>query len=437
MNLECAGITIDLRRQSDAVLSYVPPHLSQLFSSAEKWIAGEPINESEHRAAMHMALRAKDNSLFPSSYTEPVLRERARQKTYVEECKTKDFIHVGVGGSILGPQFVVEALRASHEPQKKVIFLSSLSPTEIKRAVHSVDSNNSLCLIGSKTFTTSETKYITERLTGTFGWSNDRFIALTASPATAQLGNIPHDRIFPFWEWVGGRYSVWSSIGLPIALTYGWDVFEEFLAGAREVDRVTCTDVASSPALALAKLLHAKRHMCETVGLPILPYHADLKSFPAYLQQLIMESNGKPAPHDRTAPIVFGATGTEFQHSFGQFLQQGPDICLSLFLTVTPPAGAPQWEQDAQRILNTNAIAQADTLWHGRPGKNVSQTIEGGRPSIVMNLPDMSAYTIGALLALMEYVTVFDGFLSGINPFDQWGVEAAKSLARERLENGS
>lgn len=437
MQLECAGITIDLSRQPDAALSYVPSTRRKALDRAQKWIAGDPVNDTENRPAMHMALRAQDDSLFPHAFVEPVLAERERQKSFVERVKEKDFLHIGVGGSILGPQFVHRALSAERVAQKQVTFLSSLSPSVIRKTIEPLDPNKTLCLIGSKTLATAEIKYITDRLKDTFLWPDDRFVALTAAPETALLSRITPHHTFPFWHWVGGRYSVWSSIGLPIALSYGWEAFEDFLAGARMVDRITCTDVAGSIAFKLAGVLYAKRHLYDTMGLAVLPYHADLHGMIDYLQQLIMESNGKPSAEGKAAPIIFGSTGTEFQHSFGQYLQQGPDLCCCLFLTVTPPPTAAAWEREAQTIMNTNAIAQADTLWHGRNDPAASKNILGGRPSIVMNLPDLSPYTLGALLALMEYVTVLDGFLSDINPFDQWGVEAGKQLARLRLDNGS
>lgn len=437
MQLECAGITIDLSRQSDAALSYVPSRRQKALTRAQKWLAGEPINDTENRPAMHMALRAQDDSLFPHAYVDLVLAERERQKSFAQSVSEKDFLHIGVGGSALGPQCVHTALGSARQSQKRVTFLSSLSPSAIKEAIEPLNPKNSLCLIGSKTLATAEIKYIIDRLKDTFSWTDDRFVALTAAPETALLSRIAPAKTFPFWHWVGGRYSVWSSIGLPIALSYGWEAFEEFLAGARAVDRVTCTDVGESPAFKLASIFYAKRHLYDTMGLAVLPYHAGLHLFPSYLQQLMMESNGKPSADGKSAPVIFGSTGTEFQHSFGQFLQQGPDLNCSLFVTVTPPDGVPAWEREAQTILNANATAQADTLWRGRNDPVAHKTILGGRPSLVMNLPDLSPHTLGALLALMEYITVFDGFLSDINPFDQWGVEAGKQLARQRLENGS
>mgnify|MGYP000502849088 CR=1 FL=1 len=260
-------------------------------------------------------------------------------------------------------------------------------------------------------------------------------IAVTANPQRAIDAGILPEHIFPLWDWVGGRYSLWSSVGLPIALAYGWDAFEALLNGAAQSDDDVKEDVVQSAGYALAKIWNIQRTKNGRPALAVLPYHSDLSLLPNWMQQLIMESNGKPSDTN-PAPIVFGAPGTEFQHSFGQFLHQGPDLCTAVFLTVANKYSEP-WARMAQARLHANARAQAEVLWHGQTHDDPARILPGGRPSVFISLPDLTPFTLGALLATIEHAAVLDGFLSGVNPFDQWGVEAGKVLAQKRLNGGS
>lgn len=429
MMLRSADLQIDVSRQPREALSYEPKLQGLGLGKAASWLKGESVNETENRPAMHPALRASKNGSFPSSFTDLVLKERERQKAFVESCQAKTILHIGIGGSEFGPRVAYEFLQVSHEAQKEVRFLSTLTPDSIKTALEGLNPKETLVFLASKSFTTDETSYLLQVLIDAFSWPKEQIIVATASPDKAIAAGFTEAHIFPFWDWVGGRYSIWSSVGLSVALAFGWTVFEAFLAGGEAADRDLNT-IEDSAAFKLARIFQANR-VSGRPALAVLPYHDGLRSLPAYLQQLIMESNGKPSG-DPAAPIVFGAPGTNFQHSFGQFLHQGPDLCLPIFIDVKA-SHREDWAQKAQARLHANARAQADMLWEGCSAAEAHKKLPGKRPSVFITLPDASPRSLGSLLALFEHVTVLDGFLSGVNPFDQWGVEAAKNKARDLL----
>ena len=430
-----AGIDFDFTHQSADTLEHVPARRDETLALAKEWLSGQAINKSENRAAMHMVLRSVSDTTFPSEFTAPVFTERKKQEAFVRACTAKHILHIGIGGSDLGPRLVIDALQGQIPAQRRVTFLSSLTPEAIERAASSLNPLESIVIIASKSFTTDETSYLLQTLTGAFKWPIDRVIAATANPKKAIEAGISEDRIFPFWDWVGGRYSLWSSVGLPIALTYGWDAFELLLNGAAQSDADLMEDVSESVGFAMAKIWNTQRVKNARPALAILPYHADLALLPNWMQQLVMESNGKPSS-EPSAPIVFGAPGTEFQHSFGQFLHQGPDLCTAIFLTVANKYGT-EWARLAQARLHANARAQAEVLWHGRTHDDPARVLPGGRPSVFISLPDLTPFSLGVLLATFEHAAVLDGFMSGVNPFDQWGVEAGKLMAQKRLNGGA
>lgn len=399
-----------------------------------QWLSGGHVNTTENRPAMHMALRASENSPLPSEYVQPALAERERQKAFINALDADNILHLGMGGSDFGPRLLVNAMGSTAPIQRNVHFLSTLTPETIRKTASTLNPQKDMIFLASKSFTTDEILYITQVLLRDYGWSTDRIVALTAMPDKAKEMGITDDRIFPFWSWVGGRFSSWSSIGLPIAAAFGWDHFDAFLKGGEEIDHDLYTNLENSMAFRLAVICHQQRKIMNRSGLAIFPYHYGLKLLPAYLQQLIMESNGKPG--SRTAPIVFGQIGTEFQHSFGQYLHQGPDNTLSLFIDVGGN-DTDDWAIEARRRLSANAHAQADTLWQGASPGELYRHLPGGRPSVFLSMSDLSPRSMGNLLALFEHATVIDAFLSGINPFDQWGVEAGKLMAQKRLNKGS
>lgn len=423
------ALSFDLSRFSDESRDYQSPYSDQAIQTLHDWLNGKPVNQSENRAAMHMALRADTHSALPKEYTKPAIDERVRMRNFVDQCDAKNIVHIGIGGSDFGPRFVIDALSNAKAPQRNVSFLSTLTPETIEQTMNGLNIDETVFVLASKSFTTDETSFLCDVLRNDYNVPQGHFIALTAAPDKAKASGFQNDQIFSFWDWVGGRYSLWSSIGITIALAYGWQTFDELLKGARIIDNELIENKEQSAIWTIAQILQAERVLHKRSGLAILPYHNNLSLLSTHLQQLIMESNGKPCD-DISAPIVFGNTGTEFQHSFGQYLHQGPDITTSIFITVHNTMNT-QWQKDAQKRLHANALAQANTLWAGRPSDDGDKNITGKRPSIMIKMPELSASNIGSLLAIFEHITVIDAFLMNINPFDQWGVEAGKVMARD------
>ncbi len=428
---DIAGLQFDLSRFSAESVGYKPTNSDKAEKKLSHWLNGEKVNNTEDRAAMHMALRADKHSTLPQEFVTPALEQRARMKYFVDACDAETIVHIGVGGSDFGPRLVIDALSSNSKPLRDVRFLSTLTPEHIKSTLEGLDFNKTLFVYASKSFTTDETSFLQHIITKHYNVPTERFIVLTSAFDKAKDAGFNQNSIFPLWDWVGGRYSLWSSIGITIALVYGWDEFDQILAGARAIDNDLIAKQEESGIWDIARILQAERVVHNRAGLAILPYHEKLKLLPTHLQQLIMESNGKPCGKT-AAPIVFGNTGTEFQHSFGQFLQQGPDITTSILITVHNDQSG-EWEQRAQQKLLANAQAQADTLWQGRTHDDPHKNIDGMRPSLTISMPELDAFHLGALLALFEHLTVCDAFMMGINPFDQWGVEAGKITARELL----
>jgi glucose-6-phosphate isomerase len=451
-------------------------HAAGLERFRQRLFAGEKVNATEDRAAMHMALRAPENVAFSAkigTHTEDATAiataERIRMHDFVQAVHSGRLVgatglpfdcvvNVGIGGSDLGPRMASEALSMVHGAKLKPYFLSNVDGHAFAALSRQLDPARTLVLVASKTFTTLETMTnaaaMRDWLAAALGDKavGTHFAALsTNAKAVAEFGIAP-ERMFGFRDWVGGRYSLWSSVGLSIALAAGWEAFQGMLDGARAMDvHFQSTDFAENlPVLmAFAGIWHTNimgyRTQC------ILAYDERLKRFPAYLQQLEMESNGKsvllggqPVEH-ATCPVVFGEPGTDAQHSFMQLVHQGTTpVPVDFILAARPDHNRPQ----AHRILAANAFAQAEALLAGRTLDQVraemraagapAETVEkvaphrvfsGNRPSSTILFRQLDGYSLGRLIALYEHAVAVQGCIWGINSFDQWGVELGKALA--------
>ena len=406
-----------------------------------KWIdrmfAGDPINATEERAVLHVALRARD------ARTE-VRQTRERMRRFVEQvhgdARVTDVVNIGIGGSDLGPRMLTRALRGIRKTGPRVHFVSNIDPTDLDATLSNLAPATTLFVVASKTFTTAETLANAHRarawLEGGLGKSADlsrHLAAATANLAGAASLGVPEERVFPMWDWVGGRYSVWSAVGLPLALAIGMDAFGELLDGAAEMDAHFRGEALARNLpvlLALIEIWYVNFFGAQTRA--VIPYSEDLRDLPAYLQQLEMESNGKRVDRDgkevdyATAPVVWGAPGTTSQHSFHQLLHQGSLLVPVDFIVAREPD--PSREQAA---LAANALAQSAALafGHATPGEP-HKALPGNRPSSVLVLERIAPRAIGALIAAYEHKVFVEGIVWNLNSFDQWGVEHGKMLAR-------
>jgi glucose-6-phosphate isomerase len=410
---------------------------AQVKQWTERMFDGDPINTTEQRSVLHVALRAKEAGA-------DVRQARERMRRFVAEvhgdARITDVVNIGIGGSDLGPRMLTRALRRFRTTGPRLHFVSNIDPADLDAALSGLAPATTLFVVASKTFTTAETLANARRarawLEAGLGKSADlsrHFAAATANvPGAAALGVAP-ERVFPMWDWVGGRYSVWSAVGLPVALATGMDVFEELLEGASVMDahfRSQPLERNLPVLLALLEIWYVNFFGVQTRA--VIPYSEDLRDLPAYLQQLEMESNGKRVDRDgnavdyATAPVVWGASGTTSQHSFHQLLHQGTGLVPVDFVLARDPDPSPE-----QAALAANALAQAAALafGHAAPGAP-HKTLPGNRPSSMLLIERIAPRALGELLAMYEHKVFVEGIVWNLNSFDQWGVEHGKVLAR-------
>jgi glucose-6-phosphate isomerase len=411
--------------------------------------AGEPINNTEGRAVKHWLLRTP-----PGGSDDPDLAQvhstLDAMLAYAEQVRgdvaITDVVNIGIGGSDLGPQMAVAALDAYLPPGKRFHFVSNVDGHELAAVLKEVRPESTLFLIASKTFTTIETMTNARSARAWFEAEGGRdvsrhFAALTTNVAAAREFGI--GTTFGFWDWVGGRYSMWSAIGLPIAIAIGAAGFRELLAGAHEMDRhFADTPLETNLPVRLGLLDVWYRNFHGFTSRSIAPYHSALRRVPAYLQQLEMESNGKRVDAQgralsfATSPVLWGEPGTNGQHAYFQMLHQGSDVVPVEFIAVKAPAHALPRHH---RLLLANAVAQAQALMQGKTDEGGHRNFPGNRPSTFFLLDTLTPASLGAFLAMQEHRVFVSGSLWGINSFDQWGVELGKVLALDlaaRLDSG-
>ena len=389
----------------------------------EALLAGKAVNNTENRPAWHTVLRATD---APDEVKETLQRAQSLAARIRQEKRYKRIVNLGTGGSDLGPRLLADALG---DGALDVRFAANVDPKDLARALDGAEPDSTLVVVVSKTFTTQETMANAQAAKA---WGARNFIAVTANVALAkQLGA---QEIFPMWDWVGGRFSVWSAVGFAAMCAIGPDAFQQFLDGAREVDGHFAQAPLEKNVPVLMALVGAWN--VNFLGIPthaVLPYANALRLLPSYLQQLEMESNGKRVDRDgrsiayATAPVLFGAEGTVSQHSFHQLLHQGTQLVACDFI-----------ELGLEAKLSANCRAQADALAFGTDDASLPpyRQYPGNRPSSVLIFDKFDARTLGRLIALYEHKVFTQGVVWNINSFDQWGVELGKEIAKRLLSGG-
>ena len=431
----------------------------KLFASArqsrlEEFImdmfAGKHINNSEDRPVLHSALRnlSKTPIMINGTDVMPAVSEVwHRIETLCNQwVGVTDVIHIGIGGSDFGPRLAIEAL--AHVPRiesrgMRMHFLSNIDTAELARILARAQAHSTRVIVVSKSFTTLETSMNAKAV---MAWLKDSgctksqvahaLYAVTANVAAAKEFGVEQDNIYPFWDWVGGRYSVWSAVGLPIALQYGFETFKQFLAGAEAMDlhfKNTPLEQNLPVIMALSLLYQQEKHNIKAYA--AIPYADALDWFPRWLQQLDMESNGKSVdrngkPVKHSSPVVFGSAGSNAQHSYFQLFHQGTEIIPIDFIAIREPMSDRPEAVAHHHILLSNCLAQAQALANGKSASNPNDIYPGKRPSNLLLLPKLNAFYLGALLALYENRTATLGALWNINSFDQPGVEYGKVLAK-------
>ncbi len=414
--------------------------------------AGDAINNTEQRAVRHVLLRTPRPAAGANMEPDLALVHETLDAmlAYAEQVRgdaaITDVVNIGIGGSDLGPQMAVRALDAFAQAGKRLHFVSNVDGHELDATLRHLTPAGTLFLIASKTFTTIETMTnaaSAKRWFEAHGGSDiaHHFCALTTNVEAANRFGIT--TTFGFWDWVGGRYSLWSAIGLPIAIAIGADGFRAFLGGAHEMDehfRTAPLERNLPVRLALIDIWY--RNFCGFTSRSIAPYHSALARWPAYLQQLEMESNGKRVdaqgetlPFD-TAPVLWGEPGTNGQHAYFQQLHQGTGVVPVEFVAVKTPRHTLEGHHD---LLLANALAQAQALMVGQSDAGGHRHFTGNRPSTFLLLDELDPASLGALIALQEHRVFVSGSIWGINSFDQWGVELGKVLAKAiapRLASG-
>jgi glucose-6-phosphate isomerase len=472
LSVEAAGLYLDLSKQSwsldglEAALNLA--RAAGVEAARDHMFAGEAINPSEGRAVLHAALRAADGAGF-QALGQPVSREveatRAAMKALADGLRNgtrsaadggrfEAVVHIGIGGSDLGPRMVWAALRPL-APAIEVRFVANIDGSDLAEALSGLDPARTLVIVVSKTFTTLETLANAEQarawLKAAVGEAGlpVHLVGISAAPERAQAFGC--GEVLGFADWVGGRFSLWSAVGTSLAIGLGWDAFGRLLAGARGMDEHFQTAPLGGNGPVLMALAEVFNVAAGRSARSVVPYSHRLRLVPSFLQQLEMESNGKRVGKDGrdvagpTCPVVFGQPGTEAQHAYFQLLHQGTAVIPVDFIVV---AKNPEGEA-MQAALNANALAQAEALMVGKTEAEVrtelvasgvseadadilapQKAFAGDRPSSMIVLEALTPETLGALIALYEHKTFVEGVIWGLNSFDQWGVELGKVLAR-------
>ncbi len=437
----------------------------------EALFSGEKVNNTEARAALHMALRdfSGDPARVGGENVMPAVEaERAKVAAFAEAVREgairgsrgdtiTDVVNIGIGGSDLGPAMAARALSPFTRPDLRAHFVSNVDGADIADTLAGLDPARTLFIVSSKTFTTQETM---ANAASARGWIAtalgeaavaDHFAAVSTRLDKVAVFGIRPDRVFGFWDWVGGRYSMWSAIGLSLAIAIGPEKFEDFLRGGHDVDVHFRKAPLSHNIPVLMGLIGVwHRNIWGFPAQAVIPYDQRLARFPAYLQQLDMESNGKSVTRDgapsprATGAIVFGEPGTNSQHAFFQLLHQGTEVVPVDFLVAAEPTEA---DETHHELLFANCLAQSEAFLRGRSETEVRETLRaqglsatqidelaphkvfsGDRPSSILLYRRLDPSTLGRIVALYEHKVFVQSVLWDINPFDQWGVELGKEL---------
>lgn len=468
INEETLGRLIDLAKEQG-----LAKQITEMFS-------GQKINNTENRAVLHTALRAKDTAIMVDGHdvTIDIQQVLDQIKQFSDKLHNglhlgytnlpiTDIVNIGIGGSDLGPVLVAGALKPYRKNKLNIHFISSVDGYQIFDILNDLNPETTLFIIASKTFTTQETmtnamtsrKWFLEHTNNNLSAIGQHFLAVSTNTQAVSEFGIDTKNMFQFWDFVGGRYSIWSAIGLPIALYIGFDNFNQLLSGARAMDEhfVNTHDFRQNlpVILALIGIWYINFYAYPTHV--ISPYNTRLGRFPAYVQQLEMESNGKSVNKKgeplgyKTSPVIWGDSGINAQHAYYQLLHQGTSIYpMDIILALSDKFS----NKEHQDILVSNAFAQAEAFMCGKTYEVAKAELQsmgvtkemaddlakhkifdGNRPSNMLLLPEISPYYLGMLIALYEHKTFVQGVIWDINSFDQWGVELGKQLAKTILND--
>ncbi len=438
--------------------------------------SGARINSTENRAVLHVALR--DTSPAPLAIDGADIKVDVRETldrlgAFAQAVRSgaiaghrghafTDVVNIGIGGSDLGPAMATLALAPYHDGPR-THFVSNVDGAHLTDVLKPLNPASTLFIIASKTFTTVETMTNARSARAWIAQAlgedavGDHFCAVSTALKEVAAFGISADRTFGFWDWVGGRYSLWSAIGLPVQIAIGPDAFADFLAGGAAMDgHFRTADLAANLPVLLALVGVWHRNVCDYPSRAVIPYDQRLARFPAYLQQLDMESNGKSVtldggkPATATGPIVWGEPGTNAQHAFFQLLHQGTDVVPVEFLIAAE--GHEPHLKHHHDLLVANCLAQSEALMRGRSLEEAEQQLRakgldalavaalaphkvfpGNRPSVTLAYPRLDPFMLGALIALYEHRVFVEAAIWGINAFDQWGVELGKEMATDLL----
>lgn len=476
-SIETSGLLLDYskNRINDTTMNLLLRLARErnLEQQRDAMFAGEKINTTEHRAVLHTALRKPRNATLIVDGQDVIPEVHAvldHIKAFTDDVRSgkwtggtgeviTDIVNIGIGGSDLGPEMACRALRPFIHSRLSMHFVANVDGHDLDAVLAKVRPETTLFIIASKTFTTRETMMNAQSARAWFlakGNSADlpkHFVAVSTNTDAVRTFGIDPANMFPFWDWVGGRYSLWSAIGLPLALAIGFDGFNEFLAGGHAMDQHFQTaPLERNMPVVLGMLGIWYRNFFNSGSLSIAPYHQDLGQFAAYLQQLDMESNGKRVAIDgtplqvATGPIVWGDVGTNGQHAYFQLLHLGTDLIPVDFIAALKPShGLP----GHHAVLLANCFAQSEAFMRGKSAEEVRTELRaqkladnevdallphrvfpGNRPSNTILMDALTPATLGALIALYEHKVFVQGIVWGINSFDQWGVELGKVLAK-------
>jgi glucose-6-phosphate isomerase len=460
LSIEACGLLFDPAKTSittdvRAALTALADEM-QLNTWRESMFSGEAINDTEDRAVLHIALRDRSGAfaeLYGADIKAQVQGELDKMRSLSDTLRSQQWlgftgkpirhvVNIGIGGSDLGPKMVCEALRAYQDSPLTVRFVSSVDETHLLNELKACDPEETLFTVSSKTFTTQETmtnahaarRWLLQAL-GDEAAIARHFIAVTTNNEEAARFGIAADNMLTFWDWVGGRYSLWSSIGFPIAIALGFERFEALLAGAHAMDQHFYHSAAEENMpiqLAMTGVWH--NNFLGHHSLAVIPYNDALELLPPFLQQLDMESNGKTVSRSgeridyATGPVVWGQSGSNGQHAFFQLLHQGSEIVPIEFVTALNKDSETVGQH---RILLSNMLAQANAFMAGQTaeeGKPYTQ-YDGDKPSVNILMDALTPERLGALIALYEHKVFVQGVVWGINSYDQWGVQLGKKLA--------
>lgn len=478
LSLQAEGLLLDYAKQRidnrSMQLLIELAEAADLEAKRDSVFAGELFNNTEGRAALHTALRdpkTGGDRCSGAETGEPVHAELLKLRQFSRAVREghytgsnghtfSDVVNIGIGGSDLGPTMVTRAL-APYCDGPRLHYVSNVDSAHLSDTLKQLDPDTTLFIIASKTFTTIET--MTNAYTAR-SWvvqhtgeakAGQHFAAVSTALGKVQDFGIDASRVFGFWDWVGGRYSVWSAIGLPVMIAIGPDNFDRFLDGAHAMDEhFRCAPLRENAPVLLGLLGIWNRNILGHGSRAILPYDQRMARFPAYLQQLDMESNGKrvtrtgePVSTD-TGPVVWGEPGTNGQHAFYQLIHQGTTVVPCEFL-IAAKSHEPELQQH-QSLLIANCLAQSEALMNGRTADEARSCMQaeskehmeallphkvfpGNRPSLTIAYEQLTPHTLGKLIALYEHRVLVEAIIWDINPFDQWGVELGKELATQLL----